>query len=190
MNPPDLRQFSRFFLRLNLLLLVCLLGGPEASHAADAATAERRAAIKERWLTVIREFPSVDIIAVEKAALLLKRGEAVFVDVREAEEQAVSMIAGALRADAVDPIPQRFAGKTLILYCTIGHRSARFAREMAGRGITAYNLERGLLGWIDAGHPVFANGKAVRRVHVYGPDWDLAPPDYQTETFGFFRRLL
>ena len=37
--------------------------------------------------------------------------------------------------------------KRLVVYCTIGYRSGKYAQELAKQGIKAENLEGGVLAW-------------------------------------------
>ena len=53
-------------------------------------------------------------------------------------------------------------------------------RKLRNRGIYVINLRGGLLGWLHAGGLVHRDGAPVRKVHVYGKAWDLAPSSYET----------
>ena len=96
-------------------------------------------------------------------------------DVRAPEERAVSVIPGAV-FDA-DRIP---AGADVIVYCTVGLRSGKTARQLRERGINALNLRGGILAWLAAGGAlVDADGRATQRVHVYGRRWNAVPAGFE-----------
>ena len=142
--------------------------------------AEARARVEAMYKDYRQEFP--EVAEVDPQELLDGRSldSVVFVDEREPGEQAVSMLPGAITADALRADPNAYAGKTLIGYCTISYRSGLLAREMAKRGVKMLNLRGGLLGWVHAGGKVYdANGE-TRRIHVYGSRWNYPPPGYET----------
>ncbi|MGE5547879.1 MAG: rhodanese-like domain-containing protein [Solirubrobacterales bacterium] len=93
----------------------------------------------------------------ETVNAMLASGEAVLVDVREEEEYAVERIPGSLLVPMSDfevatwPI---FAGKTVIISCLGGVRSAAVARKLLQSGHAwATHLKGGLNAWKDAGLP-------------------------------------
>jgi rhodanese-related sulfurtransferase len=94
----------------------------------------------------------------------LDRGEAVLIDCREAGEFAREHVAGAklvplstLDATRLD-LP---AGKSIVVMCASGTRSARAAAQLlaAGRGDVAH-LKGGLPTWRAAGYPVIEDKRA------------------------------
>ena len=73
--------------------------------------------------------------------------------------------------------------KRLVVYCTIGYRSGKYAMELAKQGIKAENLEGGVLAWTFVGGKFLvkdAKGEwmETNRVHVYDPEWNIVHPDY------------
>ena len=113
----------------------------------------------------------------------------VFIDVREPEERAVSTLPDALSVEEYLAAHDSFQDHIILAYCTIGYRSGLFARSREGSGQTIYNLPGGMLAWVQAGGPVFEGDKEVKRVHVYGAKWDLAPDDYDVVKFPFWKIL-
>lgn len=90
-------------------------------------------------------------------AALLDAGEAVLVDVREEEEFAEERIAGShlspMSDFEVETWPS-FPGKTVIISCLGGVRSAAVARRLMAAGQPwATHLKGGLNAWKDAGLP-------------------------------------
>ncbi|MEO6094625.1 MAG: rhodanese-like domain-containing protein [Fibrobacteria bacterium] len=110
----------------------------------------------------------------------------VLVDVRKTGEQQVSMLPHALTTAQFAEtfrhgIPK---GKRLVVYCTIGYRSGRYAEELAKQGIKAENLEGGVLAWSFAGGKFLmqdGNGgwTETNRIHVYDAEWNIVHPDYR-----------
>jgi len=88
----------------------------------------------------------------------LERGEAVMIDVRDPDEHARERIAGAVlaplkevRSGAFQP---NWAGRTPILFCRTGRRSAEAARHVRRAGHDeAYTLAGGIEAWRRAGLP-------------------------------------
>lgn len=112
----------------------------------------------------------IDAVA---AKALLDRGEAVLIDVREADEHARENIAGAklVPLSSFDPakIPAA-GGKRLVVHCLSGSRSARAIARLREAGIDAINMTGGIEAWKAAGLPVRENKAAplplMRQVQI------------------------
>jgi sodium/bile acid cotransporter 7 len=160
-------------MRTRLLLLVACLSVGCGTHRPE----DRLARIESLYRGYAAQFPSVPETTV--AELLERRQDILLVDAREAEEQEVSVIPGAVVRTALDV--DALQGKRVVVYCTIGYRSGLAARELRERGVEATNLKGGVLLWTHAGQPlVDPAGQRTRRVHVYGSRWDLAADGYET----------
>jgi sodium/bile acid cotransporter 7 len=162
-------------LRLTSLLLA--LVAPLRALAQDQPVPARIAAEYAVWHLQFASVPDVSA-----ADLLAGRGPAgaVLVDVREPAERAVSTLPGAVSREAYLADDARYAGRPVVVYCTIGYRSGLFAAELRAAGVDATNLAGSLLAWTWAGGPlVDPTGAPTRRVHVYGPAWDLVAPGYE-----------
>jgi len=173
-------------LRLFLFALLLALAGilvwrallPDYGSMSDA---ERLDKVLTMYRDYARNFPKVEGISAKEALAAYEEGKAVFVDVRAPAERAVSIIPGAITTEdllaARTADPAAYAGKTIIVYCTISYRSGVLAEEWVERGgPSARNLEGGLLGWLHAGGPLIKpDGTPTKRAHVFGATWDLAP---------------
>jgi rhodanese-related sulfurtransferase len=159
-----------------------LTGGFGQPVRADDAMSDdaRRARIETLYRDHKKDFADVQDIAPSEAMELLKAGRAVFVDVREEKEQDVSMLPGAVTDKEFLLHPERYRDKTLIGYCTISYRSGKLAEKLKARGIAMLNLQGGLLAWAHAGGKLYDRNGETRRIHVYGPQWDLAPQGYES----------
>lgn len=133
-------------------------------------------------------FPSVHDITPRELMDLQARfsdtghaGRLVVVDIREPDEQAVSMLPGAMTQAAFLQQPALHTGTTIVAYCTISHRSGLFSRKMAARGIGVLNLKGGLLNWVHHNGTLHdGQGQPTNRLHVYGSRWDLGPDHVET----------
>jgi sodium/bile acid cotransporter 7 len=113
----------------------------------------------------------------------LELAKVILVDVREPEEQDVSVIPGSitqiefenkiLTTDSSD-----FKGKTIVAYCTIGYRSAEWATDMASKGYEVKNLTGGVLAWSHAKKLFSKNGVTTNKVHTYSQSWNFLAKGY------------
>jgi rhodanese-related sulfurtransferase len=164
-----------------LLLVFVLIGSANPIRAADdGVDAQNRARIESMYSGYKKEFADVADIDVRDAMQLDAEGRAVFVDVRKKKERRVSMLPGAIGKQELLKDPEKFTDQTLIGYCTISYRSGKLARKLKSRGITMLNLRGGLLAWVHEGGKVYDAQGETKRIHVYGPKWNLAPKDYET----------
>ncbi len=86
-------------------------------------------------------------------------GDAVVIDVREAEELAQARLDGAVHVpmSSFDPalIPTD-TGKKVVFICALGQRSEQVGKYVVAEGILAeaYNMAGGLEAWAEAGLPL------------------------------------
>jgi len=103
----------------------------------------------------------------------------ILVDVRTPQERQVSVIPGAVDGDSFEHHLADHQHKKIIVYCTIGYRSGHYARTLREKGLDAYNLREGILGWTHIDGPLLdSHGQSTRRVHVYSHLWNLAVKDH------------
>jgi rhodanese-related sulfurtransferase len=187
MRTIDVRTIYRFLLLSCIWMLVAhslpLLAG------ASEEDVDKLETVYAMFAGYKKEFPGVNNIAPEKAAALFARDQILFVDVRKPAEIAVSTLPGAIDKLSFLKNPQKYRDKIVIAFCTIGYRSGLFAQEMAGRGVEVNNLSGGILAWVLKGGKVYNEDGITKRLHVYGPKWDLAPSDYETIKFDLLERL-
>lgn len=157
---------------LGLALAVLQIWNPGGSMAGDP---ELKAKVESMYQGYKEDFPGVTDISPADAMAMWQEGKVQFLDIREPKEQAVSMLPGALTQDQFEQAANGLQGKTVIAYCTISYRSGKYAESSANPQIKIINLRGGILGWVHAGGPVFQNGKEVKKIHVFGSRWNLAP---------------
>jgi rhodanese-related sulfurtransferase len=173
-----IRRLSVLCLYLGLFVIFLmptpLAAGPSLSNA------EKYQRVMAMYAEYKKEFPDVADIDAEAAIDLLSEPDVVFVDVRKSKEQAVSMIPGAITEKQFLDHLDQYRDKRMIIYCTISYRSGKLADKLHKEGLSITNLKGGLLGWVHAGGPLVREGQAVRKLHVYGRKWDLAPDSIET----------
>ena len=60
----------------------------------------------------------------------------------------------------------------MVVYCSVGYRSAELARKLTARGhANVANLEGSLFAWANEGRPVYAGTRLADRVHPYDAAW-------------------
>jgi rhodanese-related sulfurtransferase len=99
-----------------------------------------------------------------RVAEMMASGEAQVIDVRESYEREAGRIAGSRHielerlASAAETVPR---DRPVVFQCRLGARSAMAAQAFRAAGYDAYNLDGGLLAWVDAGLPIEPDGGCV-----------------------------
>ena len=140
---------------------------------------EKLRKIMSSFASTMRNFPGLPTMTVDEAHALQQEGNAVLVDVRSPEEQAVSMIDSAVTADAFTERTAEYQGKKVVTYCTVGYRSGMFAQQLRRAGIDAYNLDGAILAWVHGPGTLTDREGPTRKVHVFGRKFDLLPKGYE-----------
>ena len=159
-----------FFVALTLLFLAI----PQ-SHSASVEDQEKYQQVMEMYRNYTKKFPKVKDIPAKDAIQLLNSKDTVFVDIRSADEQGVSMIPRAITKQEFLDNLESYRDKNIIAYCTISYRSGKFAKAMAKKGVSITNLEAGLLSWVHEDGPLHHDNREVNTLHVYGKKWNLVP---------------
>jgi rhodanese-related sulfurtransferase len=179
---------GRHFLLMTSIIAFVFSARPLCA-AEPLTDTQKRVAVYKMYTDYKRDFPEVLDINPGDARHLLSEGPIQFVDVREPEEIRISTLPGAIDTETYLQNKRQYGNKTLVAFCTIGYRSGIFAQEMARQGVAVKNLKGGILAWVLEGGQIFNENGASKRLHVYGPKWDLAPGDYETIKFGVLKRL-
>ena len=125
-----------------------------------------------------RQFPQVQNVSTAKLAswLVDELPPPVLIDVRQGEEYAVSHLPNARHLTTVEAIQQADIpiDATVVLYCSVGYRSARLAAKLQAAGYkNVMNLDGSIFEWYNQGHPVVADDQPVQQVHPYNRTWGL-----------------
>ena len=162
-----MKSFSIISIVLLLLALTaCVQKSPE----------QRLAALRK---DIQARYPDIKTIMTEELSAWLadtNRPPPVLFDVRKAEEYAVSHLKGALRVEPGEPSPVLLASlkpdTPVVVYCSVGERSARFARAMQAKGFRkVYNLDGSIFQWANEGRPVFSGNSRTYQVHPFNRRW-------------------
>ena len=166
------------------VLAGCLLASCNGLHTAGppATNAARLEKVEAMYQAYRRDFPEVNEIT-PRGLLDLHGAEAsVLVDVRTPEEQAVSMLPGAITREAFEAARDLYRNRTVVTYCTIGARSGEYAEALRREGCEVFNLKGSILAWTHAGLPlVDRDGSETKKLHTYGSQWDLAAEGYEAQ---------
>ena len=129
----------------------------------DHPTAATSAAIPSGAASIIETTPT-------QVRNWLSSGDAILIDVREADEHARERIAGSVllplsRFDAGQAAAQAKAGQRIVLHCRSGSRSTdacRMAASLVARGVTVANMTGGIEAWKRDNLPVEVDTKIAR----------------------------
>ena len=100
--------------------------------------------------------------------------DVVLLDARTAAEFNVSHLPGAVLASnarmALDALEVNDPERTVVVYCSVGYRSSRLAKQLRARGFeNVFNLEGSLFQWANEGRPALpwrqarTQGASIRR---------------------------
>lgn len=171
--------------RIFLSALLFALALPAAPRAQALSRAEKlEGKLRVAMLKANKDVQGPWIKAAELKAMI-DDTDLILVDVRQPAERNVSML-----PHAIDP--NQFAdqyrhgippGRKLVLYCTIGYRSAKYGEKLAPLGIKYQVLEGGILMWSFVGGALKARDDhfawvPTNRIHVYDAEWNIVHPDY------------
>lgn len=150
---------------------LALLAFADSSIAAEAL---RWKLVRSR---IAKEFPQVQRLTTSELAAWLadsRREQPVLLDVRAAEEFAVSHLPRARRIDPDTTARQiEFAKDTpIVTYCSVGYRSAALAERLRQAGYSRVrNLDGSIFQWANEDRPLVRDRKAATLVHPYSAFW-------------------
>jgi rhodanese-related sulfurtransferase len=178
------RSDSRLFLKIPAAVSVLML----AAGLCLAQTPSRAEKLEARMrVEIIKATKDIHVPVIKAAELksIIADTNLVLIDIRQPKEQEVSMLPHALTtAEFAEKFRKGIpSGKRLVVYCTIGYRSGKYAETLARQGIKSENLEGGVLAWTFVGGEFLtrdASGNKIptNRVHTYEKEWNLVHPDY------------
>jgi rhodanese-related sulfurtransferase len=102
------------------------------------------------------------------AQAIIKDNNTLILDVREPAEYEVSHLPNALRY-LPDLVKELEPNTPIVVYCTVGVRSAKLAKELQEKGFSnVTNIDLGIINWKNKGLVVVdQSGQPTERVHVY-----------------------
>ncbi len=120
---------------------------------------------------IVKKYPEVNNISTDKLIQIFDDENIYLVDVRQAEEFAVSTIKGALNIETVSDVGVS-KDRKIIVFCSVGYRSAEFAHQLQQIGYTkVYNLSGSIFEWANKGYPLFQGTSRTNFVHPFNNDW-------------------
>jgi rhodanese-related sulfurtransferase len=155
------------------------LMGQQTVQSDDLTDAAKRQKVESLYNEYHAEFPEVLDISPQQAMNLIADQKSIFIDLRDQQEQQVSMLPGAITEKEFMDNFKSYDDYVKIAYCTIGYRSGKFAQKLQKEGIPVYNLRGGILAWMHDGGKVYNQNGETHRVHVYQSQWNLAPARYE-----------
>ena len=158
--------------RAVFLCALLLFFGAALAARAEPTPAERRLQALE--IELRSEYGDVKHIGI--ADFRNHYTTALVIDVRAEEEFAVSRLPGAHHAanpEQIDALRARYPELPVVLYCSVGYRSAEATRALRKRdpSVRSANLVGSLFAWANAGLPLESASGATRYVHPYNFYW-------------------
>ncbi|MCP4342451.1 MAG: rhodanese-like domain-containing protein [Desulfobulbaceae bacterium] len=118
------------------------------------------------------QYPSVKHIDIESLKASLDQGIfLILIDVRKEDEFAVSHLQAAVNIQETTAVNHP-KDTPIVVYCSVGVRSAGFAKKLDELGFTnVLNLRGSIFGWGNKGYPLIRGATAVNTVHPYNKKW-------------------
>jgi rhodanese-related sulfurtransferase len=148
-----------------------------------AEQVDGQAALNRYEGELARRFDGISHVTAEQVEALKSAGRALLVDTRPAREFAVGHVPGAMQIDPGSTLPEvaarlspLVAGRTVVLYCSVGYRSSRAVGRWRDLLLQAgadavVNLRGGAFAWHNTGRPLVNASGATLHVHPYSRAW-------------------
>lgn len=120
-----------------------------------------------------QQYPDIKHISINDF-MAIRDTDTLLIDVREPEEYAISHISGAQNiSDAAAIVGLALqTQKNIVVYCSIGYRSAVMAQKLKKRGIhNVTNLQGSIFAWANADLPLVNKAGSTLAVHPYDDYW-------------------
>ena len=125
------------------------------------------------------KFPHIHKISTKEFAQWLLNStkiQPLVIDARSQAEYEVSNLKAAVHIDPIAPdlqILSQVAKETpIVVYCSIGYRSATISQQLQQAGFTrVFNLSGGLFQWANEGRLMFKNEEVTQCIHPYNAMW-------------------
>jgi len=138
------------------------------------------------------DFPDISHVDTKQVAQWMEgKDKPVIVDVREADEFAVSHLPNAVRLspaasadDAGNTVLQDVAkDRRIVLYCSVGLRSSKMAKRLRDAGFTnVHNMSGSIFQWANDGRPLQSDTGPAEKVHPFNSKWgELLKPQYRAK---------
>jgi rhodanese-related sulfurtransferase len=174
------------------MLLLAGFGAPGCAQSDDGSLSW-----KAVDALIENDFPDVRSVSTDELSRWLAdstRERPLLLDAREPAEYAVSHLPGAVQVDpAADAalLADRFSvvdpARPVVVYCSVGYRSARLAEALERAGFSrVQNLDGSIFRWANEGRPVVreVEGEEVEaeEVHPFDATWGrLLTPELRAD---------
>ncbi len=136
--------------------------------------------IKDGLISLIaKSTQSSKVPKIEVAVVASHQPEYIFLDSREKKEYKVSHIQNSIYVGdhdfSIDRISQIPNNAPIVVYCSVGMRSDKIAKEIIEAGYTnVHNMAGGIFKWMNDGHPVFDSiGNTTQNIHAFSKMWGM-----------------
>ena len=160
---------------------------------SEASNALKKKEAEEMMKATTSKFDGLRVMKSEEIKRLLNdpNEEILLVDVRDKEEQEVSMIPTAITQKEFQYRKSGLSKKTLIVpYCTIGYRSGAFGKSLLEEGFENVHNGEGIVLWSHLENAELRTGidrtESTNKVHTFGSTWDKVPDHIDSVQFGYF----
>ncbi len=171
-------------LALAFFMLIQVAGPPvQAAGLFDYFT-EGSPSLSDVEADIESRFPEIEHIAPESLTFAAEDDPPILIDVRQADEYAVSRLNGAIRIDpdassqeVAAQTKDRISGRRVVFYCSVGERSSRLANRVKTHLIAAgaksvHNLKGGIFAWHNRQQPlVDDHNLPTPYVHPFNSQW-------------------
>ena len=161
---------------LLLLNLGCQALKTDVSKQSDLVKQQRIDMLYQKLSSDFDDIPLINAVELRQLQDLQKF---LIVDVRPARERNISIIPGAISQEEFEQQRDLYQEKPIVVYCTIGYRSGKYAKELYQQGFQVKNLVGGLLAWSHIQGELVNNNGVTSQVHVYKKKFQLVADGYQ-----------
>ncbi|MEM6999711.1 MAG: rhodanese-like domain-containing protein [Pseudomonadota bacterium] len=155
-----------------LLVYLCLAWFAPAG-VAQSGVSERHGALLKLADEIVRQHPNISHINLLEAQA--RQGKVTFIDVRTPGEFAVSRIPGAINisdGQALLEYARQHPQQQLVLYCSVGRRSAKFTELLHSQGVSqASNFVGSIFAWGNVGLGLENDAGMTKAVHPFNWFW-------------------
>lgn len=143
----------------------------------SAALAQRKVKSNSYNLILKKLVPST-IPAISVDSLLKIEKSVILLDAREPGEFEVSHIDNAVFVGynnfSIDSLKNLAKDSPIVVYCSVGYRSAKIAEKLVANGFTnVKNLYGGIFEWKNENHNVYNSNGITEQVHAYNKTWGM-----------------
>lgn len=134
---------------------------------------------------IARDFPDTPTMSIDDLRQRLNDSspDIRLIDVRRPAEYTVSRLPGAVHEPDIERIAaaaEADPGQTLVVYCSVGYRSAEVAEQLHKRGHrNVFNLRGSIFAWANRGLPLIGPDGPTQQAHPYDAHWgQLLDPEH------------